>query len=105
VFREIALEELQRHKERLVLQSDANRRRLIADWQRVQSPECWRLEVLELVRRHPMWLAALAGAAGTLTFKAFRRPRTAMSRLGRLTKLASVGFSVWRLLRGKKSKP
>jgi type VI protein secretion system component VasF len=105
VRRETQLEELQRRKEQLVSQSEANRRRLAADWKILQSPRHWRDEALELARRHPMWVAALAATAGTLTFSGFRQRRTLIGRLGRWTKVASVALSVWKIFRGKKAKP
>jgi hypothetical protein len=99
VFRETGIEELRRLKERLVSQSDANRARLIADWQRLQSPDCWQVELFGLVRRHPAWTAALALGGGMLAARAVRRPGSLLGGIGRMGKVASVLFSVWRVIR------
>ncbi len=80
-------------------QSDANRKRLIADWQQLQSPDCWQIELFGLVRRHPAWTAALALAGGLLARKAVRRPGSFLGGIGRIGKFAAVGLSVWRVLR------
>jgi hypothetical protein len=103
VFRK-TVEQLQLQKERLVAQSEANRSALIADWRRLQSPDPWLNEAGDFFRRHPMWMATLATAAGTLGFKIFRRPRTFLGRIGRLGRLASVAISAWKLFNRRKSK-
>ncbi|HUA68844.1 MAG TPA: hypothetical protein VMA13_09885 [Candidatus Saccharimonadales bacterium] len=102
MFQRKELEQLRLRKEQLVLQSEANRQRLMSDWQRLQSSEIWLNEVLGLMRRHPMWLAALATAAGTLVAKTLRQPRTIINRIGQVGKFASIAFSAWRLFRRKK---
>lgn len=105
MFQRKELEQLRLQKEQLVLQSDANRQRLMTDWQRLQSPGLWLDETLGLARRHPLWIAGLATAAGALAVKTLRQPHTLMAGIGRLGELASVAFSVWRLLRRKRREP
>ena len=105
MFQRKELEQLRLRKEQLALQSDANRQRLMSDWQRLQSPECLWHEILGLARRHPVWIAGLATAAGALAAKTLRQPRTLMAGVGRLGELVSVAFSVWRLLRRKRREP
>jgi hypothetical protein len=105
MFQRKELELLRLQKEQLVLKSDANRQRLMSDWQRLQSSEVWLDEILGFTRRHPFWIAGLATAAGTLLAKTLRHPSTLINRIGRLGKFASVAFSVWRLLRRKKHEP
>ena len=102
MFQGKELEQLRLQKEQLVLQSDANRQRLISDWQRLQSPGSWMDETLGLARRHPLWFAGLATAAGALAVKILRQPRTLLTGIGRLGELASMAISVWRLLRRKR---
>ena len=97
------LERLRTQKDLLVLQSDVNRMLLAADWQRVRSPEHWMQEAGHLARRHPIWTAALAAAAGVLVVKTVRKPGSVLGGMGRLGKLASMAFSVWKLIRQKKS--
>ena len=87
---------------RVVTLSDANRQKLMSDWQRLQSPGSWLDETLGLARRHPLWFAGLAAAAGALAVKILRQPRTLMTGIGRLGEIASMAFSVWRLLRRKR---
>ncbi len=88
-----------------MLQSDAHRQRLQNDWQRLQSPEAWLDEILGLARRHPVWLAGLAAATGTLVVKTLSQPRTVISRIGRIGNLIPVAFAVWRLLSRKWRQP
>jgi len=105
MFQREELEKLRLEKEQLVFQSDAYRLQLMSDWQRLQSPEGWWDEMLGLARRHPLWFAGLASAAGALAVKTLRQPRTLMTGIGRLGELASVAFSIWRLLRRKRRRP
>lgn len=97
------LERLRMQKDLLVLQSDANRLLLAAEWQRLRSPENWMHEAGNLARRHPLWTAALAAAAGVLVVKAVRKPGSFLGGMGRLGKLASLAFTVWKLFRRAKS--
>jgi hypothetical protein len=105
MFQRKELEQLHLQKEQLASQSDANRQRLLSDWQRLQSPETWLGEMTGFSRRHPWWIVTLATIAGTLAAKTLRHPGTFINRIGRLGKFASVAFSVWRLLRRKKHEP
>ena len=102
MFQRKELEQLRLQKDQLVLQSDANRQKLMSDWQRLQSPGLWLDDTLGLARRHPLWFAGLATAAGALAVKILRQPRTLMTGIGRLGEIASMAFSVWRLLRRKR---
>jgi hypothetical protein len=103
MFQKTELARLQEQKDLLVLQSRANRLLLAADWQRLRSPENWLHEAGNLARRHPLWTAALAAAAGVLAVKAVRKPGSVLGGMGRLGKLASTAFSVWKLFRREKS--
>jgi hypothetical protein len=105
MFQGKELEQLRLQREQLVLQSDANRQKLMSDWLRLQSPGLWLDETLVLARRHPLWIAGLAAAAGTLAVKTLRQPRTLLDGIGRLGKYVSVAFSVWRLLRRRRRQP
>lgn len=105
MFQRKELERLRLQKEQLVLQSEANRQRLMSDWQRLQSPGVWLDEILGLARRHPWWAAGLAAAAGTLAAKTLRQPRMLLNGIGRLGKFASVALSIWRLVRRKRRQP
>jgi len=105
MFQRKELEQLRLKKEQLLFQSNAHRLQLQSDWQRLQSPELWLDESLGLARRHPLWIAGLAAAAGALAVKTLRQPRTLMAGIGQLGELASVAFSVWRLLRRKRREP
>ncbi len=102
MFQGKELEQLRFQKEQLVSQSDAHRQRLLDDWRRLQSSEVWLDEILGFVRRHPWWSAGLAAAAGALTVKTLRRPRTIINGIGRLGKMVPLALSVWRLLRRKR---
>ncbi|MGD0085586.1 MAG: hypothetical protein ABSC24_00505 [Verrucomicrobiota bacterium] len=101
MFQRKELAQLRLQKERLVLQSDANRQQLVSEWRRLQSSDIWLGEILRLTRRRPLWIVTLVTVAGTLMAKTLRKPRTAISGIGRLGKYASMAFSVWRLFRRK----
>jgi hypothetical protein len=102
MFQRKELAQLRLQKERLVLQSDANRQQLVSDSRRLQSPDFWLGEILRLARRQPLWIVTLATVAGTLMTKTLRKPSTALNGIGRLGKFVSVAFSVWRLFRRKR---
>ena len=103
MFQKAELERLQKQKDLLVLQSNAHRLLLADDWQRLRAPANWVSEAGNAARRHPMWITALAAAAGVLVVKAVRKPGSVMCGLGRLGELASTAFTVWNLVRGKKT--
>ena len=98
------LERLHSQKALLVSQSDANRLILAAEWQRLRAPENWLHEAGNLARRHPLWTALLATAAGALTVQAVRKPGGVLGSLGRLGKAASLVFAVWKLISREKPK-
>lgn len=103
MFQKAELERLQKQKDLLVLQSNAHRLLLAADWQRLRTPGNWLGEAGNLARRHPLWTAALAAAVGGLLVKVVRKPGSVMGGLSRLGELASTAFAVWSLVRGKKT--
>ena len=105
MFQRKELERLHLQKEQLVLQSEANRQRLVSDWQRLQSPGLWLDETMALARRYPWWIAGLAAAAGGLTVRVLRQPRLFLGGIGRLGKFVSVAFTIWRLFRRKTRQP
>ena len=84
------------------MQSDVHRLLLAADWQRLHSPANWLNEAGKVARRHPIWTAALAAAAGVLVVKAVRKPGGILGGLGCWGELASTALSIWNLVRGKK---
>lgn len=103
MFQKTELARLQAQKDLLVLQSSANRLLLAAEWQRLRSPEHWLDEAGRLVRRHPLLTAALAAATGVLAVQAVRKPGAVAGGIGRLGKLASLAFTVWKFMRREKS--
>ena len=103
MFQKNELAHLQVQKDLLVLQSSANRLLLAAEWQRLRSPEHWLDEAGRLVRRHPLLTAALATATGVLAVQAVRKPGGVVGGIGRIGKLASMAFAVWKFLRRGKS--
>ena len=103
MFQKAELERLQMQKDLLVLQNDTNRLLLVADWQRLRTPETWLHEAGNLARRHPIWTAGLAAAAGVLAVKAARKPGTILGGMDSLGKLASTAFSIWKLFGREKS--
>ena len=100
MFEKAELERLRTQKALLVLQSDANRLLLAAEWQRLRSAETWVNEAGSVMRRHPIWTATLAIAAGVLAIKAVRKP--GLGGLGRWGELAAAVFSIWKLIRQNK---
>jgi len=101
MFQKAGLERLRAQKDLLVLQSNANRLLLAAEWQRLRSPETWMNEAGGLTRRHPVLMAALVTAAGALAVQTVRKPGAMANSLGRLGKFASLAVTVWRLFRRK----
>lgn len=101
MFQKTELARLQAQKDLLVLQSDANRLLLAAEWERLRTPENWLNAAGQLARRHPLWTTALATAAGALTVQAVRKPGALAGGIGRLGKFVSLGLTVWRLFRRK----
>lgn len=102
MFQEEELERLQKQKALLVLQSEANRHKLAEDWERLSSADFWVNEAHGLLRRHPAMTTALAAAGGMLAVRLLRKPSGIAGTLGGLGKLASVAFTVWRLVRRQK---
>lgn len=102
MFQKAELTRLQTEKELLVMQSRINRVRLSAEWQQVCSPEVWRQEAGRLVRRRPMLIAALAAAGGVFALRAIRQPKAPASGGGKLARMASLAFTVWKLVRSRK---
>lgn len=105
MLRKNEIARLRLQKDLLVLQSNANRLLLKADWQRLRSPEIWANETGNLARRHPIWTTLLTAAAGTLAAQAMRKSGGIASGLGRLGTFASVAMAGWKLFRRKKSEP
>jgi len=99
MFQKEELDRLQKQKELLVLQSEANRQRLADDFQRLASPEFWIEEGQGMVRRHPGMAAGLAAAAGMLIVRRLRSSGGISGAIGVITKLASLAFKVTRLFR------
>ncbi len=99
MFQQSELARLQMQKDLLVLQSTANRLLLALEWQRVRSPDRWMDEAGGVMRRHPILTTAVAAAAGVLIVQTVRRPGVVVGGIGRLGKLASVAFSIWKLVR------
>lgn len=93
------IERLRIQKEMLVLQSNANRLLLAADYQRLRTPETWMNEAGSLMKRHPVLTALLTTATGALAVRAFQKPGNMLGGLGGLGKMAATAFSVWKLIR------
>ena len=102
MFQKEELERLKKQKALLVLQSEANRQKLAEDWQRLSSADYWASEARGMVRRHPVVATALAAGGGILAARLLRKPGGIAGTLGGVSRLASVAFKVWRLIRGQK---
>lgn len=98
MFAKAELTRLQQQKDLLVLQCDARRLLLAAEWRKLKSPERWLTEAGDLALRHPMWMALLTAASGALAVRTLRKPGLILGGIGQLGKLASLAFSAWRLL-------
>jgi hypothetical protein len=103
MFQKAELESLRARKELLVMQSDANRMLLAADCAQLRSPEAWTAEAASLARRHPVWTAALAAAAGALAVQTVGKSGGISGGISRLGKFVPLAFTVWRLFRRKKT--
>jgi len=101
MFQKAELMLLQEQKDLLVLQSEANRRQLAEDWQKLRSPGHWLDEATRVARGHPVWTVALAAVAGVVVVQAFRKPGALAGGVGRLAKLASLGLAAWRMFASK----
>ena len=98
MFGKPEIERLRLQKDLLVLQSDASRRALVAELQRLRSPGFWQTEAGQVVRRHPLRTAVLGVVGGVVAIKTLRQPGAALSWLGRLGGAGSALFSVWNWL-------
>ena len=98
MFAKAELERLRLQKDLLVLQNEANRLVLAAEWQRLQAPEFWQGEASRTIRKHPLLTAALGVGVGVFAIKALRQPGGALGWLGRLSGAGSTLLSVWNLL-------
>jgi hypothetical protein len=103
MFGNAELERVRVQKQLLVLQSDVNRLRLAAEWQRLRSPEHWLGEGRGLARRHPVLATALATAAGALMVRVVRTSGALFGGIGRFGKYAPLVLTAWRLIRRKTS--
>jgi len=103
MFQKAELERLRAQKALLVLQSDTHRLLLAADWQRLRTPGYWLNAAGGLVRRHPIWMAALSAAAGVLLVKGRRKSGSVMDGIGSLGKWISLASSIWKRLHPEKS--
>jgi len=101
MFGQDELDQLRMRKQLLMLESDANRLTLTAEWQRLRSPEFWQSKASHAVRQHPLVTAALAAVAGVVAIKAVRRPGAVLGWLGGLSGAGSTLLSVWKLFRPK----
>lgn len=99
MFQKAELNRLQQRKELLVVQSNAHRLLLRADWQRVRSPENWVGEAGRLARRHPVWVAVLSAVAGVAAVQAVRKPGSVTGGFEKLGRWASLAVSVWKMMR------
>ena len=98
MFQEAELTRLQVQKKMLVLQSRANRLLLAAEWQNLRSAKPWREEAGRVLQEHPILTTTLAAAAGVLAIRSFTQPTAVAGGLGKVGKLASLAFSVWKIL-------
>jgi len=97
MFGRAELDSLRLRKELLVLKSDMDRLRLVAELRRLRSPEYWLVEAGNTVRRHPLLATALGGGVGLLVVQSLRRPVAATGWLASLGTLGSTALSLWRL--------
>ena len=97
MFGQAELDRLQKRKELLVLQNDANRLTLSTELRRLRSGEFWQSETTQAARRHPLLTAALGIGAGVVALKALRHPGTTLGFLGKLGGIGSTLLSAWKL--------
>jgi hypothetical protein len=103
MFHEAELERLQKQKALLVLQSEANRQKLKADWHRLSSAAYWLDSARGGIQRHPGVATGLAAAGGMLAMRFLRAPGGIVGTLKKVGGLASTAMAVWRFLRKDKS--
>lgn len=92
------LARLQQQKDLLVLQCDARRLLLAAEWRKLRSPDRWLNEAGDLARRHPVWIAVLTAASGALAVRTLRRPGMILGGISQLGKLVPMALGAWKLL-------
>ena len=101
MFGQAELNRLQARKQLLILECQANRLTLAAEWQRLHTSDFWQKETVDVVRRHPWLTSALAVGAGVVAVKLLRQPGAL---LGLLTKVGGAGsllMSVWKMFSSK----
>jgi hypothetical protein len=101
MFGKAELEQLRLQKDLLGQQGDASRLMLVAELQRLRSPQFWQGEASQAVRKHPVLTAALGVGVGVFAIKALRQPGAAMGWLGRLGGAGSTLLTIWNLLARK----
>jgi hypothetical protein len=96
MFADEELEKLRLRKELLVLECDARRLLLIAQWQRLSSPEVWLNEAGQAAQRHPWMTAVLGAGAGVFAIRTLRRPFTVLRLVGRIGGAIATLRSIWK---------
>lgn len=99
MFQKNELARLQEQKDLLVLQSEANRQRLMADWAQLSSTGWWLAETGGLIKRHPIAATALGATAGLVAVRILRKPGGIFGSLGQFLKLGSTAISSWKSFR------
>lgn len=102
MFQQRELETLRLRKELLVLKGDTARLLLVADLQRLSSPQSWLEEAAKTACRHPVMAAVLGGGVGLVAVQALRRPGALVGWVSRLGALGSTAISLWKLFAARK---
>lgn len=90
------LDDLQARKQALLLESELNRLRFRAEWQRVRAATAWFSGAAQTYRDVRPWLVFLAPLAGLLAARRLRRPESPLGSLLRLMRWMTPLYSLWK---------
>ena len=101
MFGKAELNRLQAQKQLLILECQASRLTVAAEWQRLHTTDFWQKETTQAVRQHPWLTAGLAVGAGVLAVRILRHPTALLGLLGKVGGVGSVLMSVWKMFGSK----
>ena len=96
-----AREQLRLRKQALILESEANRRRLESEWQHLRAATSWMGEARRLGQKARPWWPLVASLAGFLAVRGFRKSSPLLNRTGSILSLITTALSLWKQTRAK----
>ncbi|HKS35769.1 MAG TPA: hypothetical protein VJW76_01170 [Verrucomicrobiae bacterium] len=85
----------------MILESEANRRRLESEWQHLRAATSWMGEARRLGQKARPWWPLVASLAGFLAVRGFRKSSPLLNRTGSILSLITTALSLWKQTRAK----